>query len=119
MQRQGQRGITMIGLVFWAIVIGFLALIAMRVFPTVNEYWTLKRAVEKIARDNPATVAEARNAYNRQQAVEYSLTTLKAEDLEITKEGDKVVVRFAYEKQIEIFEPVYLLIKYKGEGRGK
>jgi hypothetical protein len=114
-----QRGITMIGLVFWAIVIAFGALLLMRVFPSVNEYWTLKRAVEKIAKDNPSTVQEVKAAFSRQQSVEYSISDISPNDLEVTKEGDRLVIRFAYDKVIEIVDPVYLLIKYKGEGRGK
>jgi hypothetical protein len=35
----------------------------------------------------------------------------------VTKENDKLVVRFAYDKEVELFEPVFLLIKYRGEGR--
>jgi len=27
------------------------------------------------------------------------------------------VIRFAYDKEIELFDPVFLLIKYRGEGR--
>jgi len=27
------------------------------------------------------------------------------------------VIRFAYEKEIELFEPVYLLIKYAGRSK--
>ena len=50
-----QRGITLIGLLLWAIVIAFLALVATRVFPTVNEYWTVLRAINKIVADNPPT----------------------------------------------------------------
>ena len=33
-----ERGITLIGLLFWAIVVAFVALIVIRVLPTVNEY---------------------------------------------------------------------------------
>jgi hypothetical protein len=115
--RPSARGISLIGLIFWAIVVGFGALLLMRVFPSVNEYWTLKRAVEKIARDNPATVADVRKAYERQQSLEFALANISANDLDVTKEGDKLVIRFAYDKQIEIVDPVFILIKYKGEGR--
>jgi len=34
---------------FWAIVVGFLALVGMRVLPTMNEYFTIQKAVKKIA----------------------------------------------------------------------
>lgn len=112
-----QRGITLIGLVFWAVLISFAALVAMRVFPTVNEYWTILRAVSKIAQSNPATVGEVRSAFERTKSIEYSITSIDGKDLEVTKENDKVVVSFAYDKEIELFAPVFLLIKYRGEGR--
>lgn len=114
-----QRGITLIGLVFWAIVIAFAALLVMKVFPTLNEYWTIQRAVEKIAADNPATVLEARKAFERQKSVEYSITSIGPQDLDVTKENDKLVIRFAYDKEIELMGPVFLVIKYQGEGRAK
>ena len=112
-----QRGITLIGLLLWAIVVAFVALIVVRVVPTVNEYSTIVRAVQKIAKDAPSTVAEARAAFERQKEIEYSISSIGGKDLQVTKENDKVVIRFAYDKEVEIFEPVFLLIKYRGEGR--
>ena len=47
--RRSQRGVTLFGLLFWAIVVGFVALVGMRVLPTLNEYFTIQRAVNKIA----------------------------------------------------------------------
>jgi len=112
-----QRGITLIGLVLWAIVIAFVALIGMRVFPTVNEYWTIVRAINKIANENPGTVAEVRTAFDRQKEIEYAITSISGKDLEVTKVNDRLVIRAHYDKEVEIHEPVYLLIKYRGEAR--
>jgi Tfp pilus assembly protein PilX len=114
---RAERGITMIGLLLWAIVVAFVALIVVRVLPTINEYSTILRAVQTIAKAAPSTVAEARNAFQRQKDIEYSISSIEPKDLQITKENDKVVIRFAYNKEIEIFDPVFLLIKYSGEGR--
>ena len=111
--RQGQRGITLFGLLFWAIVVGFFALVGMRVLPTLNEYFTIKRAINKITTEG-ATVPEIRAAFQRQQDVEYSISSISAKDLNITKENDKIVVSFAYDKEIELMKPVYLLIKFEG-----
>ena len=108
-----QRGITLFGLLFWAIVVGFLALIAMRVLPALNEYFTIKRAVNRVATEG-STVAEIRNAFEKQKDIEYSITTISGKDLSITKENDKVVVSFAYDKEIELMKPVFLLIKFEG-----
>ncbi len=90
-------------------------LIGLKVFPTVNEYLTVKRAVNKIAASNPTSVAEARSAFESIKAVEYSIVSVSGKDLAITKNGDDVVIGFAYNVEIELIAPVYLLMKYKGQ----
>jgi Domain of unknown function (DUF4845) len=110
----GQRGISLLGLMVWAIVIGFVGYVLVRALPTVNEYLTIQSSINKIAATNPTTVGEIRGAFDKQKEVEYSISAISGKDLDITKENDKVVIGFAYEKEIELIEPVYLLIKYKG-----
>jgi hypothetical protein len=114
---RAQRGVTLFGLLFWAILVGFVVLIALRVFPTVNEYLTIKRAVEQIAASGATTVPEIRAAFDKQVQIEYSIQSVTSKDLEITKVNDKVVISFAYGKEIEIMAPVYLLIKYEGRSK--
>ena len=89
----------------------------VRVLPTVNEYLTIRRAVNQIASSQPATVAEARQSFDRQKDVEYSISAITSKDLLITKENDKVVIKFKYDKEVLIYEPVYILIKYEGSSK--
>jgi len=112
-----QRGITLFGLLFWAIVVGFFGYLLVRTLPTVNEYMTIQRAVTKIAASNPATVAEARQAFDRQKEIEYAIGAISGKDLSITKENDRVVIGFAYDKEVPIAGPVFLLIKYEGRSQ--
>ena len=53
----------------------------------------------------------------KQKEIEYSIQSISGKDLNITKENDKVVVSFEYDKEIELADPVYLLIKYKGRSK--
>jgi hypothetical protein len=115
--RARQRGVTLFGLLFWAIVVGFVALIGMRVLPTLNEYFTIQRAVNKIATEGATTVPEIRNAFEKQKDIEYSISSISGKDLQVTKENDKVVIQFAYDKEIEVVSPVYILIKYEGRSK--
>ena len=62
---------------------------------------------------------EIRAAFDRQKDVEFSIQAVTGKDLDITKENDKVVISFAYNKEIEIMGPVFLLIKYKGGSKAK
>ena len=112
-----QKGVTLFGLLFWAIVIGFAALVGMRVLPTMNEYFTIQKAINKIAHESATTVPEIRAAFEKQKTIEYSIQSISGKDLSITKENDKVVIAFAYDKEIELMKPVYLLIKYEGQSK--
>lgn len=116
-KRRSQQGVTLFGLLFWAIIIGFLALVGLRVLPTVNEFFTIKRAVEKISASGATTVPEIRNAFEKQKEIEYSIVSITGKDLEITKVNEKVVISFAYNKEIELMSPVFLLIKYEGRSK--
>jgi len=116
-RRSSQRGITLFGLLFWGMLVGIAAYVVIRVFPTVNEYLTIQRAVETIAKSQPTTVAEARQAFDKQRDIEYSISSITGKDLLVTKENDKVVIGFAYDKLVPIYGPVYLLIKYEGRSR--
>ena len=112
-----QRGVSLLGLLTWAIVFGFLGYVAIRVLPTVNEYMTIQSAVDKIAAANPTTVGEVRTAFDRQKQIEYSISSISSKDLDVTKENDKVVISFEYDKEIEVVAPLYLLLRYKGRSK--
>ena len=94
--------------------VAFVALVGMRVSPTVIEYFTIQRVVNKIAKEGGTTVVEIRSAFDRAKSVEYGITSVSSADLDVTKDNDKVVISFAYDKEVELFDPVYLLIKYRG-----
>lgn len=113
-----QRGITLFGLLTAAVILGFLALVTMRVLPTLNEFFTIQKAVNKAAQDGGSTVPEIRTAFERTKEIEYSISSIGGKDLDITKDNSgKVIIRFAYDKEIELFPPVYLLIKYEGRSK--
>ena len=110
-----QRGITFIGLLFIAVIVGLALIIAAKTVPTVIEYQTILKVTKKI-KDNE-TVAEIEKAFTAAAAVEYGITSIKAEDLIITKENGVTQIEFAYDKEIPIAEPVYLLLKYQGRSK--
>jgi hypothetical protein len=114
---RAQRGVSLIGLLFWAIIIGFGGYVAVRVLPSLNEYFTIQGAINKIAATNPATVGEIRVQFDKQKDIEYSIASISGKDLDITKENDRIVIRFAYAKELELISPVFLLIKYEGRSR--
>lgn len=107
----------MLGLVFWAVLLSFVGYVGVRVLPTVNEYMTIQRTVEKIAASPGATVGEIRLAFDRQKDIEYAIQSISGKDLEITKEDGRVVISYAYAKEVPLGGPAFLLLKYQGRSK--
>lgn len=109
-----QRGISFFGLIILMIVLALVGLIGAQVLPTAVEYQAILKAVNK-AKDG-ATVQQVREIFDRAADID-NITSIRSKDLTITKNGDQVVVAFAYDKEIPLAGPAYLLIKYRGQSR--
>ena len=109
-----QRGISFIGILFVGGVLAFTAVIAAQVFPTLVEFQAITKAASKAKEGN--SVPEVRSIFDKAAQID-DIKSITGKDLEIGKEGDKVVVSFAYNKEIHIGGPVYLLLKYTGRSK--
>ncbi|WP_101049825.1 DUF4845 domain-containing protein [Macromonas nakdongensis] len=107
-----QRGITFIGIVFVGIVVGVVGVVAAQVAPTYMEYQSIMKAAQR-ASEAGTTVGDIRSSFEKSKAVDY-FEAIGGKDLEISKVNDKVVVEFAYDKEIHLAGPAYLVIKYTG-----
>ncbi|WP_422087811.1 MULTISPECIES: DUF4845 domain-containing protein [Variovorax] len=109
-----QRGISFIGLVFVAVVLACVGVVVAQVIPTLIEWQAIDKAANKAKEGT--TVPEVRAIFDRAQAID-DFKSVSGKDLDIKKVGDKVVVSYAYEREIPLFGPAYLTLKYKGETR--
>jgi Tfp pilus assembly protein PilE len=107
-----QRGITFIGMLFLAAVIGIVFVIGAKVTPTLIEYQAILKAVN--SSKTGSSVAEIRSSFDKNQATGY-FDAISSKDLVIEKIADKFVVSFAYQKEIALAGPAYLLMKYEGK----
>ena len=109
-----QRGVALSGLIFWGIVFALVAILGMKVVPTTIEYYKIlkdaKATVNKVGPE--ATVAEVRRTFDNFANID-SLD-FKAEQLDVSKDGGKIVASFDYDKKIPLFANVSLVINYKG-----
>ncbi len=109
-----QRGVALSGLIFWGVIIALVAVLGMKVVPTYIEYYKIlkdaKASVNKVGPD--ATVADVRKTFDNFANID-SLE-FEGKQLDITKDGGKIVASFEYDKRIPLFANVSLLINYKG-----
>ncbi|HYF42141.1 MAG TPA: DUF4845 domain-containing protein [Ramlibacter sp.] len=109
-----QAGISFFGLIFVIAVLAGLGVLAAQAFPTVVEYQAVLKAVEKAkAGSSPA---EIRAIFDKAAQVD-EIKSITGKDLEVTRNGDRNVVKFAYNKEIHMFGPAFLLLKYAGQSK--
>ena len=110
-----QRGLGLIGLIFIGLIAVALLALGFRVVPAVVEYIAIERAVQKIKNEG-STVREIQSAFERHRTID-DITSITSQDLDITKEGDRIVIRSAYQKKIPILDNVSLVIDFAGTTR--
>ena len=109
-----QRGLSFIGLLFFCVILVCAGILAAQVFPTLVELQAITKAANK-ARDGN-TVAEVRTIFDKAAQID-DIKSISGKDLEITKQGDKTVVAFAYTREIPMVGPAFLLLKYNGKSK--
>ena len=106
-----QRGITFFGLLFVAIVLALTGVVVAQVVPTLVEYYAVGKAAQKASAGQ--TIVEVRDIFSKAAQID-DIRSINADGLEIVKENDKVVVSYAYTREIHLFGPAYLTLKYQG-----
>ena len=113
-RKSKQRGISFLGLVIVASLLAMAGVVAAQILPTVMEYQAISKAADKAKQSE--TVADARTIFDKAAAID-NIKSISGKDLEITKEGEKVVVSFAYQREIHLVGPAYLTLKYAGRSK--
>jgi predicted transcriptional regulator len=112
--RSRQRGISFLGLIFVGGVLAITGVVAAQVFPTFVEFQAIEKAAQKASQGN--TVVEVRKIFERAVEID-AITSIGAKDLEVTKEDDKIIVKFAYQREIHLAGPAYLTLNYSGRSK--
>lgn len=109
--KQHQRGLTFVGLLIVGILLAFTGVIVAQVVPTYVEFMAVQKAAKKAAAGT--TVSEVRSLFDKSAEID-NINSISGKDLEVSKEGDQVVVSFAYSREIHLTGPAYLTMKYEG-----
>jgi hypothetical protein len=114
-----QRGMGFAGVLAMLVGIVILAILGMKLVPAYLEYFNIKKAVTAITSSGElrnATVADVRKAFELRQAID-DFTSVGPKDIEVTKDGNEVVVSFAYERRIPLFSNVSVVIDFAGSSK--
>ena len=115
--RMQQQGLSLIGVLFIGLIVVILLLLGAKLVPAVVEYIAIERAVQKIKNEGN-TVGDIRSAFERHATID-DIKSITSRDLDITKEGDRVVISYAYTYNIPLMDNVRLVIDFSGTTRDR
>ena len=118
-QRQ-QSGMALIELLLWGVVAIFVATLAMRLVPAYTEFFEVERIIKVIAKE--ASIRDMDNREIRESfekhAMVNNVTSVKSEDLKISREGGRTVVSVDYYFETGLLGNVSLLVDFSASSNG-
>lgn len=111
--RKKQLGVSLGGVLVGGVIFIALAVLTIKLAPSYIEFFAIKKAIAAVGEDarNGAGAAAIRRSFDARAVID-AIDTVKASDLEITKEADGIVVSVAYRKEIGLVGNVGIYINF-------
>lgn len=109
-----QRGLTMFGFLFTAIVLIMIAVLAMKLVPAYIEYFSVKKILSTMGQESDLkskSNADIRSDFARRASVGY-VTVVKPEDIAIDRHGAAPVVSTEYAYRTKLVGNVSLVVDF-------
>ncbi len=112
---RNQKGVTLTGLLVICMILGMAGILAAKVVPEVIEYYAIVKTVKAVANDSGmrgASIPEIKLSYAKRAGID-NITAVSGNDLDISKDGDQLVIGFAYAKKIPLFANASLVLDFE------
>lgn len=116
-----QRGVSLNGLLIGGVIFALAALLAMKVLPEWIEYGKVVKVVKATAADaslREASIAQVRDAFAKRADIDV-IKSVTAQDIDISKEGNDLIISFAYTKKVPLFGNTSLVFDFEGSSNKK
>ena len=112
--RHRQRGLTMTGFMFTAIVAVAVVMIGFRMVPPYIEYFTVKKIMAKTLDDSKQgfSLYTFRRDFDLKASADY-IDSVKGSDIEVNKEGNNLVATASWTRTLHLVGNVSLLLEFE------
>lgn len=114
-----QKGFTLTGFMVWAVMLIFAALLAFKIGPAYMEYFTIQKHLKLVANDPTLQSGQRRaieSAFDRRASVD-DIRSVGAGDLNITKDGDRLVVSVEYAARVPLFGNMSVCLDFNASSK--
>lgn len=110
-----QRGVTFVGMIFIAALIVVGAIIALKLVPAYIEYATVVQHLREIAHSPEArggSPREVQMMFAKRAQID-NIKAITADDIEVRREGDAMVLTAVYQTKVKLFGNVSACIDFE------
>jgi hypothetical protein len=111
--RRKQLGVGLGGLMMGSVIVIVVAMVGIKLLPSYIEFFAIKKAVNAIASEKAggASVVEIRKSFDARASID-DISSVRATDLEITKEGGQLMIAARYRKEVGLVGNVGVYIDF-------
>ncbi len=115
---KNQRGLSLVGFIFLAVIVGFVMFTAFRCVPAWTEYFSLKKVLQATANEFSvdAQGAVIRGSFDRRASIDD--LPVKGSDVEIRKDNGRVSLAVAYQRKVPVAGNMSLLFDFEASATG-
>ena len=109
-----QRGMGLLALIFWALISVLVFIVVLKLIPVYKENLAIKTTLSDIASDSVIQNKEKweiRKFFNERAEID-NISSVNGSDLEVEKEGGKIVLGIAYSVKTPLFANISLNISF-------
>ena len=112
MKLNQQRGLSLVGFIFLAVIVAFVMFTAFRCVPAWSEYFALKKVLQATANEFSvdAQGAAVRTSFNKRAQIDD--LPVKGTDLEIRKDNGRINLSVEYQRKVPVAGNMSLLFDF-------
>jgi hypothetical protein len=113
-----QRGLSLIGFIFLAAVVGFVLFTSFRCVPAWTEYFGLKKVLQATANEFgvDSGTPVIRNAFDRRASIDD--LPVKGTDLDIRKDNGRISLAVQYSRRVPVAGNMSLVFDFDASATG-
>jgi len=117
--KKTQSGMSLMGLIFGLALLVIIGIFGMKLVPVYIEFYKAKAAIVALAQEKQdGTPTDIRKGFDARATID-DIEAIKSSDLEITKDGNRPVISFAYRKEVALGGNVGLYVNFSASSSGE
>lgn len=113
--RQKQRGISLSGLLVWAVILILVSISGLKIAPAYIEFSSIKRNLAAMVKDidmQTTSPSQVKMMFDKRAQID-SIKSINGQDIKINKENGRIVLSASYVVQIPVVSNISLQIDFQ------